>query len=80
MIDPYNWAKRWKSNAETGKNNSLMDSGWSARIAENCQLQSLLMLRELLEELRKVAIRPEDFFDRPELAAVLTAVHASMTD
>lgn len=76
-FDPNQGAKRFNANADAAERNSLMDSGWSSATAANCQLNALLLYRELFEQLLLVPIDPKDFFDRPELAAVLSAVHAT---
>lgn len=73
-FDPNKWASTYNANAARSERNSLMDSGWSAAEAEQCTFQHHLLLSDLLTELRKVKLKPEDFFDRPELAAVLAAV------
>lgn len=74
MFDPNQWAAKYNANAEEAERNSLMDSGWSGATADYCTRTHSLLLYELLCELQKVALLPADFFDRPELAAVLAAV------
>lgn len=73
-FDPNAWARRFKANADESSRNSMMDSGWSGATADRCSETSRLLLFELFHELREVELKPEDFFDRPKLAAVLAAV------
>jgi hypothetical protein len=69
-FDPNDWARRFLANADEAERNSLMDSGWSGTVATNCTQRTALLYRELFEQLATVELRPEDFFDRPALAAV----------
>jgi hypothetical protein len=77
MNDPFNpkkWAEAFSANAVAAERNSLMDSGWSARTADNCRDRALHLYAQLFDELAKVQATPADFFDRPELAAVISAI------
>lgn len=76
-FDPHIWAVRFRANGEESGRNSMMDSGWSGSVAERCDRTSHLLLVEIYAQLLTVKIKPEDFFDRPALAAVLAAVHES---
>lgn len=75
MFDPDSWVKHFKSNADEAERNSLMDSVWSHSVAMHCQEKVSVLYREIIDQLQQVELLPADFFDRPQLAAVLSAVH-----
>jgi hypothetical protein len=76
-FDPKAWVQRCRANARRHLENEMRDSGWSKATAEQVDNESARLGREVIEALRRVPILPSDFFDRPELAAVLSAVHES---
>ena len=75
-FDPNAWAKQYGNACDEACRNSLLDSGWSASVAEQTAFEQLKLLRELFTQLRQVETKPEDYFDRPQLAAALAAVHS----
>ena len=72
---PAQWAAAFRANGRADAANAMMDSGWSKAVAERCDDTTKRLLLELFNELVGIDVRPEDFFDRPKLAAILSAVH-----
>ena len=72
-FDLESWKRRYQYNAETAERNSLMDSGWSQSVAEQCERGALRLYYEVIEVLASTETKAEDFFDRPELVAVQEA-------
>ena len=73
-FDSQDWARRFLANAEEAERNAYMDSGWSPAMANRYDGNSKMLLMELFSQLKGVAVKPEDFGDRPQLAAVLVAI------
>lgn len=75
-FDPNDWSRQFLANMDRADRNAMADSGWSKTVADECDSRSCQLLLQLLWELQEVEIKPADFFDRPQLAAILAAVHA----
>ena len=76
-FDPNRWAAEFNTNNDECERNQMMDSGWSSTTALNCQSKALQLYWELYAQLTLIPILPSDSTDRPELAAVLSAVQQS---
>ena len=73
QFDLADWKRRLDHNAKEFERNSLMDSGWSASVHDNCLRVSASLYRELIEVLASTDTKSEDFFDRPDLVAIQEA-------
>lgn len=67
------WKRRYRYNTEMAERNSSMDSGWSLAVAQQCEVTTLRLYRELIEALAATETKAGDFFDRSELVAIQEA-------
>jgi hypothetical protein len=72
-FDLDDWKRRIQYNRDEFERNSLMDSGWSATVHDNCLRVSAYLWRELAVAMAATQTEPQDFFDRPDLVAVQEA-------
>ena len=76
-FDLENWKRRMQQNSDEAERNSSMDSGWSARVADECTRRAAMLWRELAYAIAETKTLPSDFFDRPDLVAVQEAARSA---
>jgi hypothetical protein len=59
VLDFALWRRRFVANADLAEQNSLMDSGWSAAIAEKCMFTACKLWRELVVALAQASTPAE---------------------
>jgi hypothetical protein len=74
MFDPDEWASAWNRSIEIVNGIPLNDPIRRQELFDRV-VGPISLLMQLVNELRNVELLPADFFDRPRLAAVLSAVH-----
>jgi len=78
-FDLNDWKRRFAYNSEAAERNSSMDSGWSARTADDCLRRAAMLWTELAIAIAKTGTKPEDLFDRPDLVDVQEAARFATT-